>query len=167
MPPTPTISCCSQDSEWIFDVWLFRLLLALPPPTDWGGGGPAPHLSNLSKFLWQQSCAGQPSTVPWGQNQLSILWKHFLKCVKLEQACEEAPYWCIADSLWPQKRTSLNPCLLLLRNKQYMHIWISFSCLFNQFKNPFIYHFLNFDSRLLVLGLGPSWTPGASVWGML
>lgn len=90
---------CSQASEWIDDVWLFRLLLEPLPAGFWGDHWPATYLSNLPQLVWQQGRPGQPPTVPRGQDQLSILWQHLLQHIQLEQACEEASYWCIADRL--------------------------------------------------------------------
>ena len=90
---------CSQASEWIDDVWLFRLLLEPLPAGFWGDHWPATYLSNLPQLVWQQGRPGQPPTVPRGQDQLSILWQHLLQHIQLEQACEEASYWYIADRL--------------------------------------------------------------------
>ena len=113
--PPPSVShflaaIPKKDSEWIYDVWLFRLLLDWPLP-DRGDSWAATYLSNLPQLLWQQSCSRQPPAVPWGQNQLSILWQHILQHFQLEQAREEASYWCIADRLLTLKRASFDPCL--------------------------------------------------------
>ena len=82
---------------WIDYVWLFRLLLELPPPTGGRGGGTC--LPNLPKYLQQQSCPGQPSAVPSREDKLSVLWQHIFQHFQLEQACEEASHRFIASRL--------------------------------------------------------------------
>ena len=88
---------CSPRPEWIDYMWLFRLLLELPAPTGGRGGGTC--LPNLPKYLQQQSCPGQPSTVPSREDKLSVLWKHIFQHFQLEQACEEASHRFITSRL--------------------------------------------------------------------
>ena len=133
-------------------MWLFRLLLELPAPTGGRGGGTC--LPNLPKYLQQQSCPGQPSTVPSREDKLSVLWQHIFQHFKLEQACEEA------------SRRFITSRLLTHVEKIYM---LDYASLLFLYKIKQILTFLlallltSLWPRLLVLGFSPRWKRGTSM----